>query len=157
MEIGYRTLKLLHVLGGVLFIGNLLVTAAWKVMADRTNDAAVVAFAQRMVTRTDFSFTAAGATLVLVPGVLMATEFGEAFWTIPWLGWGLALFFASGLIWACVLVPIQIRQGRLAREFAASGSIPDSYRRLGRLWIVFGTVATLLPIVNLYFMVYRPE
>jgi uncharacterized membrane protein len=157
MEIGYRTLKLLHVFGAVLFVGNILVTALWKTMADRTRDAAVVAFAQRMVTVTDFCFTSVGAALVLVPGVLMAQEFGPTFWTIPWLGWGLALFGTAGLIWTAVLIPIQVRQSRLARGFAAGGPIPEAYWRLGRWWAAFGALATLLPIINLYLMVHRPE
>ncbi len=40
----------LHVLGVVVFLGNLVVTAVWKTLADRTRDASVVAYAQRLVT-----------------------------------------------------------------------------------------------------------
>lgn len=157
MEIGYRVLKLLHVLGAVLFVGNLVVTAVWKTCADRTNDPRLVAFAQRMVTLTDFVFTGLGAGLVLGSGLLMAREFGETFWRIAWIGWGLGLFGVSGLIWAVVLIPIQVRQSRMAEEFAGGNPIPEGYRRLARWWMVFGTLATLLPLVNLYFMVLRPE
>ena len=157
MEFDYRTLKLLHVFGAVLFVGNLVVTAVWKTMADRTGSPAVMAFAQRMVTVTDFALTAPGAALLLIPGVMMALEFGDAFWRIPWIGWGLVLFSASGLIWGTVLIPIQIKQSRLARDFGTGSRVPDRYRRLGRWWVLFGIVATLLPVFGLYFMVLRPE
>jgi uncharacterized membrane protein len=56
----------------------------------------------------------------------------------------------------CDLIPTQIKQAQAARAFADSGSIPDSYWRLSRRWIVWGTVATLLPLANLYFMVVKP-
>jgi uncharacterized membrane protein len=55
-----------------------------------------------------------------------------------------------------ILIPTQIKQAQAARAFADSGSIPDSYWRLSRRWIVWGTVATLLPLANLYFMVVKP-
>ena len=157
MEIPYRVLKLMHVLGAVLFVGNLVVTALWKAMADRSGQPAVVAFAQRLVTLTDFVFTGFGAGLVLSTGLLMGRVFGEDFWKLYWISWGLALFVVSGLIWLAVLVPIQLRQAQLARGFAAGGTIPPDYLRLSRWWMIFGTVAALLPLANLYFMVMRPE
>jgi uncharacterized membrane protein len=157
VEIPYRVLKLLHVLGAVLFVGNLVVTGLWKTQADRSGRPAVAAFAQRLVTVTDFVFTGFGAGLVLATGLMMGRAFGEDFWRLAWISWGLGLFVAAGAIWLAVLVPIQVRQARLAREFADGTSIPAEYLKLGRWWIVFGTLATLLPLANLYFMVMRPE
>ena len=157
MEIPYRVLKLLHVLGAILFVGNIVVTALWKTMADRTRRPEVIAFAQRLVTTTDFVFTGFGAGLVLGTGLMMARVFGERFWTLPWIAWGMGLFIASGMLWITVLVPIQIKQAHLAAQFAGGTPIPDAYWRLGRLWMTFGSVATVLPVLNLYFMVFRPE
>jgi hypothetical protein len=47
-------------------------------------------------------------------------------------------------------------EARLARTFARSGSIPERYWRLGRRWMIWGTIATLLPLANLYVMVVKP-
>ena len=44
----------------------------------------------------------------------------------------------------------------MARGFAETGSIPERYWRLGKIWAVFGTLATVLPIINLYSMVFEP-
>ena len=49
----YATFKFLHVLGAIILVGNVTVTAVGKVFADRTHDARVVAFGQRLVTITD--------------------------------------------------------------------------------------------------------
>jgi uncharacterized membrane protein len=39
----YLLLKSLHVLGVVIFLGNIIVTAVWKALADRTGSLAIVA------------------------------------------------------------------------------------------------------------------
>jgi hypothetical protein len=40
----YLLLKSLHVLGVVIFLGNIIVTAVWKALADRTGSPAIVAY-----------------------------------------------------------------------------------------------------------------
>ncbi|MFQ5752359.1 MAG: DUF2269 family protein [bacterium] len=152
----YQLIKLLHLLGVILFIGNIIVTALWKLMADRTREPGVVAFGQRLVTITDLVFTGLGAGLIFVTGLTMAATADEPLWKARWLVWGFGLFTISGLIWVTALIPIQVKQSNLARLFAKNGNIPASYWRLGRLWMIFGLVATVLPLLNLYFMVFKP-
>ena len=146
-----------HVLGVVLFLGNIIVTAVWKVLADRTQSPPVVAYAQRLVTVTDIAFTATGAVLIFVSGQVMADDFGGVFSGPGWLTLGWSLFVASGVIWAAILVPIQVVQARLARSFRDAQAIPERYWRLSTLWTVFGAVATALPLVNLYLMIFKPD
>jgi uncharacterized membrane protein len=151
----HSTWLTLHFLGVVIFLGNIIVTAVWKTLADRTRNAAVVAYAQRLVTTTDIAFTATGAALIAVSGRAMADDFGGV--TGPtWLTVGGLLFITSGVIWVTILIPIQITQARLARQFGNQQFIPDRYWRLARLWYLFGGIATLLPLANLYFMVFKP-
>jgi uncharacterized membrane protein len=114
----------------------------------------MIAQAQRLVGITDLAFTAPGALLILVTGWLMAPVSGGM--GVPWLTWGIALFTVTGVIWLALLVPIQVMQTRLARGFAASGRIPPRYWTLARAWAGFGLIATLLPLVNLYLMVFKP-
>ncbi len=153
----YNAWLSLHVLGVVLFLGNIVVTAVWKTLADRTKNAPVVAYAQRLVTITDIAFTATGAVLIIVSGQVMAREFGGVFSGPSWLLWGWSLFIASGVIWLLVLIPIEVMQERLARGFRDAATIPDRYWRLSRLWAVFGAVAAVLPLFNLYLMVFKPD
>jgi uncharacterized membrane protein len=76
-------------------------------------------------------------------------------WTIRWLVWGRLLFIASGIVWATVLIPTQVRQARIARSLSAMEPIPDEYWRLSRRWQLFGAVAVALPLVNIYWMVFK--
>lgn len=156
MDNTYLWLKSLHLLGVVIFLGNIIVTGWWKTMADRTGNPAIIAFAQRQVTLTDWIFTLGGVVLVLIGGLGNALLYHMDYWHTKWLVWGISLFIASGVIWAVILVPVQIAQERMARQFANGGEIPARYWRLGRLWGVFGTLATVLPLMNLYWMVFKP-
>jgi len=150
----YPILKSLHLLGVVLFVGNIVVTGWWKTMADRTRDARIVAFAQRQVTLTDWVFTLGGVALVAVGG------FGNALGhdmplTMPWLRWGTTLFILSGAIWLAILVPLQTKLARMARGFATAQSIPPEYWRVERWWTFFGIVATVLPLSVIPLMVFK--
>ena len=153
----YLLFKWLHLMGVVLLVGNVSVTAVWKVFADRTGDARVVAFGQRLVTITDLSFTLAGIALILIGGFGAAAAghihpFGQR-----WLIWGELLFSLSGLIWVTILVPAQFRQARAARDFASGGDIPDAYRRDARRWIMWGVVATVPLVAAIWVMVVKPS
>lgn len=156
MTESYLFFKSLHILGIILLLGNLIVTAWWKLMANRTKNPSIIAFAQRQVTLTDFVFTAPGALLAIMAGDYMAYGYMADTWNIQWLNWGRSLFIASGIIWITVLIPTQIKQARLAREFAISLSIPDEYWKLSMRWNIFGTIAVALPLINIYWMVYKP-
>ena len=78
----YTAIKLVHIAGAVLLLGNIIVTAWWKLMADRTGSAPIIAFAQRQVTLTDFAFTAVGVILLVVAGDTLSKiakrEYGDA-------------------------------------------------------------------------------
>jgi uncharacterized membrane protein len=151
----YLLLKTLHIVGVVLFIGNIIVTAWWKVMADRTRDPKIIAFAQRQVTLTDWVFTFGGIVLVAIGGYGNAALHGIPM-TLAWLAWGNALFILSGVIWVAVLIPVQTKLARIARTFADGGTIPETYWRLEKLWGLFGGIATVLPLANIAIMVFKP-
>lgn len=152
----YLAFKVVHITGVVLFLGNIIVTGAWKVLADRTGDPRTIAFAQRLVTLTDWIFTLGGVILILIGAYGMVLTAGLDPLGPLWLIAGQSLFIASGIIWVAILIPVQIKQARQARAFASGGAIPESYWRLCRLWVIWGTIATLLPLANLYFMVVKP-
>ena len=152
----YLMLKSLHLFGVILFMGNIIVTGWWKYMADRTRDEKIIAFAQRQVILTDYIFTLGGAVILLVCGELMARLYFGDDGSTHWLMWARGLFVGSGVIWLAVLIPVQIKQARMVRHFKPGEPIPEEYWRLSRLWIVWGTVAVLLPLGNLYWMVFKP-
>jgi len=150
----YDILILLHVLGMILLIGNVTVTSIWKLYADGTRDPKIIGFAQRLVTITDWFFTFWGILLLMVGGYGAAWLAGMDVLRDDWLVWSQVMFVLAGLIWLVILVPIQVKQARMARGFAAGGAIPENYWRLGKLWIIWGSIATI-PLVAAIWLMLR--
>ena len=117
----YALFKTLHIIGVVMLIGNVTITAYWKVLADRTGHAKHIAHAQHGVIAADWIFTFAGIVLILLGGY-GAAAVAELSLTGPaWLVMGQLLFAVSGIIWLGVLVPIQIRQSTGGAALGARG------------------------------------
>jgi uncharacterized membrane protein len=150
----YDIAKFLHVTGIAMLMGNITVTAIWKFFADRDGRPEVLGFAQKLVTYTDWSMTFWGVVLIMGSGYYMAI-----YARIPllegWLLWSQALFVAAGLIWLFLLVPIQIKQARLAKDFAAD-DVGEAYRGLSRRWSVGGLISTVPLIGATWLMIAKP-
>ena len=154
--IAFSLFKFAHILGIVLLLGNITVTAVWKVFADRTSDAGIIAFGQRMVTGTDFGLTLPGIVLTIIGGYGAMYEARYDFPGPAWLMYSQLCFVAAGVVWMGVLIPIQVRQARMARQFASVGQIPVEYRAMSRRWLAWGLIATVPLIAALYFMIAKP-
>jgi uncharacterized membrane protein len=145
------SLKIIHLLCACLFLGNVIVTGVWAAMAERSGRHDIIKFSNRMVLITDMLFTATGALGVVITGHLMAARYGGDT-AHGWITWSYMLFGISGLIWAFVLVPIQLKQRALLARF---DYITAEYLRLSRVWQISGAVATLLPMPIIYLMVTK--
>ncbi|MEM1307535.1 MAG: DUF2269 domain-containing protein [Pseudomonadota bacterium] len=152
----YQLFKMIHLIGVVVLIGNVTITAFWKVFADRDGDARTIAFAQRMVTITDWVFTASGILLIVIGGYGMMYVAGWNPFEDLWMIWSQILFAVSGVIWIALLIPAQIRQHRAAIAFRNGGPIPDDYKRDARTWIIWGVIATFPLVGALALMVLKP-
>jgi uncharacterized membrane protein len=145
------TLKTIHVLAACLFLGNVIVSGTWAALAERTRNHQIIQFSNRLVLITDLLFTLTGALGVIITGHLMAARYGGADGP-GWINWSYMLFGMSGLIWAFVLLPIQLRQRTLLRRH---DHITSEYLRLSRVWQISGAVATVLPLPILYLMINK--
>jgi uncharacterized membrane protein len=148
----------LHVLGAVLFLGNVVTAAFWKLSAERTKDIPHLARTARSVMNADYWFTLPGVILLLATGHIMATVRGYSFMEWSWMTASEALFALSGLIWVVILIPAQ---RRMIRESALSGSstgntLTAAYWKASRTWDVFGTLVIIIPLVVLYLMMTKP-
>ena len=153
----YLLLKAFHIIGVVLFLGNIIVTGWWKIMANRTGNPEIIAFAQRQVTLTDYIFTAGGGTILLVAGMMNIALYGIDIMATAWVLWGVGLFILSGIVWVAILIPVQIKQAREARKFTAKTIISKQYWKREKLWYIYGGLAIIFPLASLVFMVLKPH
>jgi len=148
----YAMLKMLHILGVVLLVGNVTASAVWKVFADRTCDVRIVRFAQRLITIGDWSLTLPGILLIILGGYGMVYVNGLSLIDSNWLVIGQGLFAASGAIWVMILVPTQIRLAHEASRLSEANGVTVTYRAQTRSWLIWGIVATLPLAAAIYVM-----
>jgi uncharacterized membrane protein len=103
----YQWHKLLHIVGAVLFVGNIIVTAVWLVLAEQTRNTATLHFAAKAVTWADVFFTAPGILLLLTNGQILAQAVWGRF-QASWIVVAFGLFLFSGIMWMAFLVPLQL-------------------------------------------------
>jgi uncharacterized membrane protein len=150
----YEWHKLLHILGAVLLLGNIIVTAAWMFFAERANDRRVMRFAAEAVNWADVFFTVPGLFLLITNGDILSEQWGGVLGA-GWITLSLALFAVSGIIWTGFLLRYQHRLIVLTRDAGADG-IPDAVRAVLRKWYIGGALATLLPLVSFVLMFLKP-
>jgi uncharacterized membrane protein len=146
--------RMMHLLGTVLFLGNIIVTAAWASLARRNRDPEVVRFCVRGIVLTDAIFTLPGVMLLFINGGIIGTQWFKA--GAPWIIVSVILFTITGVVWGAVLVPVQKRLLRLVDAMPPRGPIPAEYDALFARWFRWGGIATLLPLVTFVLMVTRP-
>jgi uncharacterized membrane protein len=153
----YLWLKLVHVLGVVMFLGNIVTGVFWHKHALATRDPKLLAHAMDGVRRSDRLFTMPGVFLILGSGIWAAIEGGFPMLGTPWILWTIVLFAISGIAFGARVAPLQKRLHALAAAGAQGGGFDlAAYERLSRQWDVWGTVATLTPLVGVGLMVLKP-
>lgn len=152
----YLTLKLLHIFGVVLFLGNIITAVLWKSVADRSNDARVIAYALEGLIAADRYFTVPGVGLILVTGISLVIASGYSFLGTTWIWQSLVLFTISGVVFMALLAPLQRRLRDIAVQGARGNFDRVLYQRLSRQWAAWGSLATLAPLAALGLMVLKP-
>lgn len=156
----YRWHTFMHIAGAVIFLGNIIVTGAWMLMAERSRSTNVMHFSAKAVIRADLLFTLPGVVLVLVNGFVMVfTQWGgrDAIYDLTWISVALALFTASGVIWVALLIPAQHRMAVFSNPSAYPDSPPKEFFSALHKWYFWGGLAILLPLCSLYLMVNKPS
>lgn len=140
-------LRLLHVTGAILLLGNVTVTGFWATYLFRARARVPFGPVARAILWTDLVFTGLGGVMLTVSGILLAMRRGYVVMETPWLLRGIAALALATLLWLAVLLPAQLRLERLG-----PGDEP-ALRRVFLRWSVVGWGATLLLFYGLWSMV----
>lgn len=148
-------LRWAHVIGACVLLGTGAGIAFFMVMAQRTQDARIIAHVAGTVVIADWLFTATAVVLQPITGALLAMEIGWPL-TEEWIILALALYVLVGVFWLPV-VWIQHQLRDMARAAAAAGeALPARYRRLYRLWFAAGFPAFAAVLAIVWLMIARP-
>jgi uncharacterized membrane protein len=154
---GYLIWKLIHVLGVVLFVGNITTGILWKVQADRTRNATLIAHACAGLTRSDRFFTMPGVLLIVIAGIVAAITGHLPILGTGWIFWSIVLLTISGVAFMLRVAPLQRRMHALAAAGAKDGQVDwRAYDVATRSWNAWGMVALIAPLVAVALMVLKP-
>ncbi|MGH7631803.1 MAG: DUF2269 family protein [Gemmatimonadales bacterium] len=143
-------LRVLHVVGAVLLIGNVTVTGFWAMFLFRRRSVVPFRLVARAILWADLAFTLVGGVLLTVSGILLIGIRGYVIGQTPWLAHGIGALAASTLLWLAVLVPDQWRLERM------DPSDDRALRRVFTRWSVVGWTATGVLFYGLWAMVTGP-
>lgn len=146
----YLALKLVHVAGVVLFLGNITVGVFWKAFADRTGDLRIMGYTMDAIIRADRVFTIPGIVILLIGGIGAAVVGGYPILRTGWLLWGIGAFILSGIAFG----PLSRAQRAIAA--AAHAGSKEDYDRYSRGWTLWGSLALLFPVIAFAVMILKP-
>jgi uncharacterized membrane protein len=152
----YLTLKALHIVGVVLFLGNIITGVFWKVHADRLGDLAARAQALDGIIKADRWFTVPGVLLIIATGISMALLAHLPMLGTLWIAAALALFGVSGLSFGIAVGPLQKKMLANVRAGITGTWDETQYNSLSRAWGFWGLIATAAPLIALVLMVVKP-
>jgi uncharacterized membrane protein len=152
----YLLLKLVHVLGAIMFVGNITVGILWKSRADSTHDPRIIAQTISTIMAADRVFTIPGAIFILIGGFGAAGVGHINVLTTGWMLWGLGLFIIAGVCFGPV-ARAQRALHAVAQAGVNSGTMDWArYQQISGQWNIFGTIATVAPILAVVVMVLKP-
>ncbi|MGA8575771.1 MAG: DUF2269 family protein [Candidatus Cybelea sp.] len=146
----YLILKLIHIFGVVLFLGNITVGVFWKRHADKTGNLGIMASAMDGIIAADKVFTIPGILLLLGGGLAAAFVGNIPILSTGWLLWGIVAFVLAGLAFG----PLSRTQKKIS--VAAHAGNLQEYEELSKSWNVWGSIALVLPFIAFVLMILKP-
>jgi len=141
--------------GAITILGTGSGIAFFMLMAHRSGDAEFIARTARLVVLADMIFTATAVILQPITGYFLMRKTGVTL-AESWIAISLLLYLVAGAFWLPV-VWIQVRLRDLARAAADAGApLPASYRRLFRIWFLFGFPGFGAVLAILFLMIAKP-
>lgn len=152
----YLPLRLLHILGAMLFLGGLVAALVWKLNADRSGDPAFAARVHKTLRKLDGAWIGPSALLTFAAGYAMVRFLGGRIIHHPFVLWGLILLFASLGLWFFGMRHLGAKLGDEAEASEANRQpLSRDYVKRSAQWVLMATGAVLLVIVTSVMMVFR--
>ena len=142
-------LRVMHVVGAVLLLGNVTVTGFWAAYLYRVRARVPFRPVARAILLADLGFTVVGGTMLVVSGILLMRARGYSLAETPWLRHGIGALAVSTALWLVFLLP---DQRRLERVDPGDGV---ALRRIFARWSVVGWTATAVLFYGLWAIVAK--
>ena len=151
-----QLLLTLHIFFAIWLMSHLISSAYWKARADRSGNAETIANTAEALVRANFTFAGPGIIGILVTGIWMGGITGWERFQETWLSISFILTIVIVILWLAVLLPQERRMAQVAREQLYGSPHTGRYERASRIWSIAGGIVTLIPLIILFLMVFKP-
>lgn len=152
----YVAWKLVHIVGVVMFLGNITTGLFWAAHAHRQHDFRTIASTFDGIIRSDRWFTVPGVVAILAGGFVMAINGGFPLLGTGWIFWPLVLFSVSGAGFAIWVAPLQKKIRALVSTTSQTDESWREYHALYKRWERWGFIAWVAPVFALIIMILKP-
>jgi uncharacterized membrane protein len=149
-------IKFVHMITMAVMFGTWITIALFTLFAYRSGNTSVAALTALFVVRAELILMAPAVALQPLAGFPLAVAIGARL-DEYWIEVSVAVYAAVVVAWLANLI-IELRIRKVTQEAAlASAPLPDSYRRLFRLWsaITVAGLAGMIAIMAL--MIWQPH
>lgn len=155
----YSTIKLIHILGVVLFLGNIITGLFWMHIAIKTKELSIIRHTMKVIIFLDKIFTVPGVLIITIAGVYAAIQANFPLLKTGWIFWSIVMFSLSGIIFGLRVGPLQKKIVSFTIE---KDQLSDSdwkvLIKLIKQWDFWGILAIITPLIAFVMMVIkRPE
>lgn len=146
----YNTHKLLHLIGVMLFMGNMTIGPIWFSFAYYSKSKELLNFANKLLQITDIYVTIPSIALTVINGLCLASVFGGTK-NQTWLYYSvLSLFF----MWF-LSIPLIYLQEKLYTTIELEPDNEIKIKQYLYYWGILGTIVMIPPSIIFYLMVIK--
>ena len=150
----YALLKLLHVAGVIIFLGNIITGHFWMHMAMKSKDFKIIRHSINGVMRSDRVFTMPAVFVIIAGGILAAIYGSIPLLRTGWILWSIALFALSGVIFSTRL-SVVLRKMLEVTSHPNNEQQWNSIEHLYKQWNIWAVIAIMMPFIALIMMVLK--
>lgn len=151
-----NAMKILHLLGFVMFLGGILGTIIMNVVVGDSTDPSFINHQRQFVSAMTMSLTVPGMWLTILSGLLMAWLRKYNLLRLRWLTIKVALALIILINGAFILAPFVSKVTALAAQSASQGILAANYLTLKASEDMFGAINFLLILVAAALAVFKP-
>ncbi|HET9951605.1 MAG TPA: DUF2269 family protein [Candidatus Eisenbacteria bacterium] len=158
------TMRVLHVIGAVLLIGDLVYSGFWFGRAMKRGDASLRSYVLATMAWSSKTYALPAILLNLITGLALLHFAKVAMASAVWLWIALILYVVVTGLWHGVLIPKRKKMAALIGEpekggkagAAAGAAAAGDFDSMARGWLQINGVTVLLLFAILVLMVWRP-
>lgn len=150
--------KFIHLLGVIIFLGNISTGFFWKAHAEKYQDQRILKSAFEGIYLSDRWITNSCVFIILLSGFMMAYVTDLALLMEGWVIATFSILLLAGLFYGKGIIPLNRKIiNHLSQDKPFGEQEWQEYDAMRKPWFWFGIAATATPFISLSIMFFKPQ